>query len=589
MSMLHATAIIMAVAIFVVSITKKFGFGSVPGYILAGVIIGPWGFNLISDAESILHFAEIGVILLLFIIGLGLRPSRLWLLRKSIFGLGTFQVLLTTLIFALIARLFLESWVAAVVIGFGLSLSSTAFALQIIADKGNSQSPHGRVALHILLFQDLVAIPALAFIPLISVGDAGTNAELAIAMVKTFITLFIFWLFMRYLLRPILGFIASTRTREIFTAASLLLVLGSALVMESVGISLALGAFLAGVLVAGSEYRHQLEADIDAFKGLLLGLFFITIGISVNFSLLTEKTASITIIAIAIVLCKAAILLLVGYVAKLKRIELTKLAICLSQGGEFGFILFSLAAEYHLLASEVNELLIVAVTLSMITTPLIFIVYEKIQIRFLNKRERVVFDEIEPQESRVIIAGFSRFAQIISRILRTQGINFTAIELDPDHVDFVRRLGSRVYYGDASNKKLLEAAGIEHADIFILAVGNVAASIKIASLVKREYPNIRLFARARTRMHEMQLRALGAEVIIRDTLLSSMYLAEKVLVAFGLSTEKAEEAKNRFYVHDVQTLDKQFVYREDLKMLIQTTREASDELERLFMEDRKNI
>ncbi|MEZ5547754.1 MAG: monovalent cation:proton antiporter-2 (CPA2) family protein [Pseudomonadales bacterium] len=588
MDMLYPVTIMMAAAVLVVSISRKFGFGSILGYVLAGTIIGPWGLNLIRDSQSILHFSEIGVVLLLFIIGLELKPSRLWVLRKAIFGMGAAQVLLSTLIITVIAKQFVATWMAASVIGFGLSLSSTAFALQLLAERRGLGTPYGRSALHILLFQDIAVIPVLAMMPLIAVEDIGRQVISLGDVVKTIALIAVFWLFARFLLRPALRFVAAARIHEVFTAAALLLVLGSALLMQSIGMSMALGAFLAGVLVADSEYRHQLEADIEPFKGLLLGLFFMAVGMSANLGLFTVQAATILFIVASLILVKFMILVVIARLASLQSNNARLLGLYLSEGGEFGFILFTLAADYQLLTAELRDLLVVAVTLSMVMTPLILLLYEKIMRKVSQPAEVPAYDIIntaETADSKVVLAGFGRFGQIISRILRTQHIRFTAIEIDPGHVDFVRRLGNQVYYGDASNKTLLEVANTKKAEIFVLAVGNVENSIKIAELVRREFSNVRLFARARTRKHEMRLRALGAEVIIRDTLLSSMYLAEKTLTALGFTPEQAATAKERFYAHDCATLDKQFAYREDQQMLIQTSRESAQELERLFSED----
>lgn len=586
MDMLHAMTIIMAAAVIVVSISKKIGFGSILGYILAGLAIGPWGLNFITDAERILNFSEIGVVLLLFVIGLELRPERLWVLKKSIFGLGVAQVAFTTLVITVIAYLFIASWMTAAIVGFGLSLSSTAFALQLLAEKKTLPTPHGKAALHILLFQDLAAIPALAIIPLLAIGDITTESSVALGLSKLILVLVSFYLFARYLLRPILRFIAAIRTHEIFTAAALLLVLSSALIMESIGVSMALGAFLAGVLVADSEYRYQLEADIDPFKELLLGLFFMAVGMSANLGLLISQPVTILVIVLSLVLLKAFILFIIGKIARLSNNEALSLGLCLSQGGEFSFILFSLAANQNLLNNEIKDLLVVAVTLSMATTPLVVQAHKNLVQRYSNRNKIEKYDVIDTKKPTVVLAGVGRFGQIVLRVLRTQNIAFTAIDSDSQHVDFVRKLGNKVYYGDASNKHLLDTAETASARVFVLAVDDVATSIRIAGLVKREYPDIRLLARARTRMHEMQLRALGADFIIRETLLSSMSLAENLLISLDLSADRAADIIERFYQHDRKTLDKQFAYRDDQKRLIQTSREAAEELKEIIAADK---
>lgn len=586
MDMLHAMTIIMAAAVLVVSITKKIGFGSILGYIFAGLAIGPWGLNFITDVERILNFSEIGVVLLLFVIGLELRPARLWILKKSIFGLGTAQVVVTTIAITAITHLFIDSWMSSMVIGFGLSLSSTAFALQLLGEKKQLSTPHGKAALHILLFQDLAAIPALAIIPILAIGVVTAENSAALGLGKLAFVLLFFYVFARYLLSPILRFVAEIRTHEIFTAAALLLVLSSVLIMDSIGVSMALGAFLAGVLVADSEYRYQLAADIDPFKELLLGLFFMAVGMSANLGLLVDQTSTILLIVVSLVLLKAIILFVIGQVARLSKNESLSLGLCLSQGGEFSFILFALAASHNLLDNDLKDLLVVAVTLSMATTPFLVQIHKTLSQHFSNRNKPEIFDVIDTKKPTVVVAGVGRFGQIVLRILRTQGIEFTAIESDSEHVDFARKLGNKVFYGDASNKYLLDTAETASAKVFVLAVDSIEVSMKIAEMVKREYPDIRLLARARSRMHEMKLREVGADFIIRETLLSSMSLAENLLISLNITGEKAADIVERFYQHDKKTLDKQFAYRNDQERLIQTSKEAAEELEGLFAEDK---
>lgn len=589
MDMLYSATILMGAAVIVVSVSRKCGFGSLLGYIIAGLLIGPWGLNLISNSERILSFSEIGIVMLLFIIGLEMKPARLWTLRKSIFGLGTAQVLITTAALSSLAMLVVDSWLTAVVMGFGLSLSSTALGLQLIAERRKLSSPHGRRALHILLFQDLAAIPALAIIPIITVAELGSGIDIAKDIASTLAILIVFWLFGRFLLRPILRFVAAAQIHEIFISAALLLVLGSALLMQSIGISMALGAFLAGVLVADSEYRFQLKADLEPFKGLLLGLFFIAVGMSANLGLLVANPGAVVLIASTIVLCKGALLFLTARVVKLNRTQALLLAVCLSQGGEFGFILFTLSARHNLMSVELSELLIMAITLSMMMTPVLLYFAGKLIKKWASNEPVADYDVIDAQDPRVIVAGFGRFGQIISRILRTQNIYFTAVEINPGHVDFVRRLGNKVYYGDASQKQLLDTAGTGNVEIFVLAIGDIETSMKIAEIVKRNYPNVKLFARAHNRRHEMRLRALGVDTIIRDTLLSSMHLAEQMLQALGLPAAKATYVKELFFRHDAQTLDRQMAHIGNHEMLMKSQRDAIKELEDLFSEDQGNF
>jgi glutathione-regulated potassium-efflux system ancillary protein KefC/glutathione-regulated potassium-efflux system protein KefB len=475
---------------------------------------------------------------------------------------------------------------ASVLVGFALSLSSTAFALQLLAEKEKLSTPHGKAALHILLFQDLAVIPALAIIPMVAISDITAESTIALGLGKLILVLLSFYIFARYLLRPILRFVAEIRTHEIFTATALLLVLGSALIMESIGVSMALGAFFAGVLVADSEYRYQLEADIEPFKELLLGLFFMAVGMSANLGLLFAEPLAVLLIVLSLVVLKTVILFITGKVSGLSKNESLSLGLCLSQGGEFSFILFALAASHNLLDNSIKDFLVVAVTFSMATTPLLVQLHKKISQRYSQRNKPEKFDAIDTQKPTVVLAGVGRFGQIVLRILRTQGIQFTAIDSDSQHVDFVRRLGNKVFYGDASNKQLLDTAATASAKIFVLAVDNVETLIKIAEMVKRDYPNIRLLARARTRMHEMKLRAIGADFIIRETLLSSISLAENLLVSLDITDEKAADIVDRFYQHDKKTLNRQFTYRNDQERLIQTSNEAAEELKELFAEDK---
>ena len=589
MNTLHSATILMAAAVIIVPISRRFGFGSILGYIIAGLVIGPAGFNLISNAEQVLHFSEIGIVLLLFIIGLQMKPARLWALKNAIFGVGAAQTLITTCVLAALAVPFVGTWSTALVIGFGLSLSSTAFALQLIAERKQLAEPHARSALHILLFQDLAVIPVLAIIPIVGAEQLGSNTDIVKNIVITISILFAFWLFARFLLRPILHFVAAAGVHEIFISAALLLVLGSAFLMQSIGISMALGAFLAGVLVASSEYRYQLEADIEPFKGLLLGLFFMAVGMSANLNLLVANTGSVVLIAATIVCCKAALLFLTAQLVKLNTAQAVLLAVCLSQGGEFGFIIFSLSAQYNLMTKEHSELLIMAITLSMMMTPVLLYITEQWLKKSTGGATQPDYDVIDTPDPRVIIAGFGRFGQIIARIMRIQNIAFTAIEINPGHVDFVRKLGSQVHYGDASHKQLLDTAGTDKADVFVLAIGHVETSIKIAEIVKRNYPNIRLFARARNRRHEIHLRDLGVDGVIRDTLLSSMQLAEQILLQLGLRPEQAAEVKEQFYRHDAETLSRQIDIVGDPNKLIKSQRDALQELEGLFSNDKTSF
>lgn len=585
MNILQEGAIYLGAAALFVPLARRTGLGSVLGYVLAGVAIGPWALGIISDPQSVLHAADIGVVFLLFLIGLQLHPTRLWVMRASIFGMGSLQVAATTLLLSLLARLLGYDWMQSLIMGFGLSLSSTAFALQLLAEKKALFTSHGRAAFGILLFQDLVVIPALVLLPMLG-GDGPVAAQFSVyAVLRSLGMVILFLVLFRSLLRPVLRVIAGAQLQELFTIISLLIVLTSALVMDAAGLSMGLGAFLAGVLVADSEYRHQLEADIQPFKDLLLGLFFIAVGMSTNIGLLEARPLVILGTAAGLIGVKAAVLFGLARVMRLGNARALPLAVYLSQGGEFGFIFFSFATGSAILPGPLQDILILAITLSMVATPFLLLALDAASAALAPAARPAAYDEVSVPERDVVIAGFGRFGQIIGRILRGQNIPFTAIEIDPGHVDFVRQYGNKVYYGDAANLRLLRSAGVDRASAFVCAVGDVKKSVAIVAMVRREFPAVRVFARARNRVHEMHLRSLGVDGVIRDTLLSSVEMAGMLLRRLGRSDEEAEHVKQAFLENDRKTLEKQYAHREDERMLIQTARDAAEELERIFSED----
>ncbi len=583
---LHDTIIYLAAATVAVVLARKLGFGAVLGYLFAGALVGPWGLRLITDVGNILHFSEMGVVFLLFIIGLELQPSRLRVLRRSVFGLGTLQVLVTGAVLTGIARWFSLGWAPAIIVGFGLSLSSTAFVLQMLAEKKELTSPHGRAAFGVLLFQDLAVIPLIALVPLLASGDSSMESVLQLdEILKALVILVGFVIGGHYLLRPVLRWVASAQIQEIFTAAALLIVIGSALLMESLGLSMGLGAFLAGVLVADSEYRHQLETDIAPFKGLLLGLFFIAVGMSANLGLLVEEPGVILALTLGLIVVKAAILFPLGRLFCRDASTALTLSIVLAQGGEFAFVLFYLAAGEGLLPDLVTNRLILAVTLSMATTPVLYLLNSRLSSAVLSKKDERSFDAVEDSDHQVIIAGFGRFGQVIGRILAMRKIPFTALEASAAQVDFVRRYGSKVYYGDAGRLDLLRSAHVDRAKVFVLAVDDVEASVRIAETVTQHFPTLHLVARARNRQHALRLMDVGASVVIRDLLLSSIFLAGEVLKDIGLSPQEAEAATSFFLKHDTETLQKQYAFHQDEDALMQSARDASEELRELFNSD----
>jgi glutathione-regulated potassium-efflux system ancillary protein KefC/glutathione-regulated potassium-efflux system protein KefB len=588
LDLLHQAVIFLAAAALVVPLSKRLGFGAVLGYLVAGVIIGPSGTGLVRSADDTLHFAEIGVVLLLFVIGLELEPARLKAMRRTVFGYGVLQVTVTGAALSGIAVLLGLAAAPAVVIGFGLALSSTAFVLQILAEKKQLAHAHGRVAFGVLLFQDLAVIPMIALVPLVAADaaiDASATGGGLLGILRAVAVIGAFVVGGQLLLRPIFRLVAAAQIQEIFTATALLLVIGAAALMESLGLSMGLGAFIAGVLVAGSEYRHQLETDIEPFKGLLLGLFFMAVGMETNVALLVETPALVLSLVAGLVAVKALVLFVLARILGLAGRPAAALALILAQGGEFAFVLFNLAGQNGVLGAALVERLTLVVTLSMATTPLIYVAYERAAARLTRPGAERPFDVVEDTDHRVVIAGFGRFGQIVARVLNMSNIRFTALEANPTQVDFVRRFGNRIYYGDATRLDLLRNAHVDKAAIFVLAVDDVPASIKIADTMSRHFPRVKVYARARDRRHALKLRALGAKVVIRDTLRSSAALSGEVLAGLGLSTEAAGRAVDMFMAHDSALLDRQYAIRDDEQALIQSSRQAAQDLRSLFESD----
>jgi glutathione-regulated potassium-efflux system ancillary protein KefC/glutathione-regulated potassium-efflux system protein KefB len=590
-TLLAEVAVFLAAAVVAVPLFRRLGLGAVLGYLVAGVVVGPWGLRLITDVTSIRQFAEFGVVLLLFVMGLQLQPARLWVLRRSVFGLGSAQVGATAALIAGAALALGVSWQAACVIGFGLAMSSTAFVLQVLAERNQLTARFGRSSFAILLFQDLAVIPLLAIIPLLgpagSATRTGGNALLSGAIALSVIVAVV--VAGRLLLRPVLQVIARTRIQEIFTAAALLVVIGVALLMSGVGLSMSLGAFLAGVLLADSEFRHELEANIEPFKGLLLGLFFISVGMSVDLGLIASRPGLVIAGVVGLMLVKALVLYAVGRAANHDAGSARSLAATLAQGGEFAFVLFNLAAANGVMERELVGLLVVIVSLSMAATPLALALNDALARRLHRSAPAPAFDDIQANEdSSVIIAGFGRVGQIVARILLVRGIGFTALDISTEQVETVRKFGRTVYFGDASRLDLLIAARAENARLFVLAIDDVEASIRTAETVHRHFPHLRILARARNRFHAYRLMDLGVELIERETLLGSLNLARGVLQELGVPVQETERTIERFRMHDAQTLQRQHAVYHDERQLIQTSREAAAELQGLFESDIQN-
>jgi glutathione-regulated potassium-efflux system ancillary protein KefC/glutathione-regulated potassium-efflux system protein KefB len=591
-SLLTQIALFLAATVIAVPLFRRFRLSAVLAYLASGMLIGPFGLRLVADVESILHFAEFGVVLLLFVIGLELQPSRLLALRRVVFGLGAAQVVLTTAVLAALGLLVGLPLPAALVAGFGLSLSSTPMVLQLLAERSELKSQHGRAAFGILLFQDLAVLPALAILPVLGAASTMNPGVSRPSLLLGIGAVVLIVVAARYALRPILRIVAETRIPDVFTAAALLLVIATALLVSAAGLSMALGAFIAGVLLADSEYRHELEADLEPFKGLLLGLFFIAVGMSVNLGLATAVPGKVLLLTAGLMIGKGLLLyaigrLVPGIAGKVTRFEPRSLALVMLAGGEFAFVLFPIAVTAGLIDRELSELLVLAVTLSMLLSPLLLIADDRLS-RWFRAPVTPAFDDVVPDGHRVVIAGFGRFGQIVARILRGQGIPFTALEASQTQVDFVRRFGNRIFYGDAARPEMLRAAQLDKAEVLVIAVDDQDASVKIAELAARNYPNVKVFARARNRQHAFRLMEAGAPYIIRETYLSSLEMAEQVLEWLGDAPAAARRSVALFRAHDEVTMQTQYEIRADDDKFLTSTRASAVQLESLFESDRQD-
>lgn len=584
MSFLLQATIFLGASLILVPLGKRLGIATVLGYLFTGILLGPSVLNIAHDPEAIMELAEFGVILLMFLIGLELRPQRLWEMRDSIFVMGSLQVVITGIMLMLtVLLLFQQHLAASFVIGFALALSSTAFVLQLLTEKQQLNTTYGQQSFSILLFQDIAAIPLLAVIPLLA-GTESTHHGIAYfaAIIATFTGLF---LFSRYVMRPFFRFVAKSGATELITAVGLFIILAVVLLMDTLGISTTLGAFLTGVLLADSEFRHELEASIAPFKGLLLGLFFMTVGMTTQLSLLIEMPWLIIGGAIGLLVIKTLVLTAIARYKKYSWNNSLLLGTCLAQGGEFAFVILSLAKSEKILTDALLEPVTLIVTLSMVLTPVIYWIMACKIIPLFHKELPPEYDEIPQQDNPIIIAGFGRFGQIIARIARLQHLGFTAIDNNLHQVDFVRRYGGKLYYGDVTQPDLLRSAGIEKAKVFILAIDDVEDSMNVARHLRLNYPNLKLLARARDRHHVHLLRDLGVEHIWRETYLSSLGMAYRALRELGISDEQAYNNIEIFRDYDEKLLIQQQSIYTDEQKVFETHRNALAELEHLFESD----
>ena len=579
-TLLTAGVVYLFAAVIAVPIAARLGIGAVLGYLLAGIAIGPWGLGFISDVEEILHFSELGVVFLMFIIGLELNPSKLWELRRSIFGVGAAQVIFSAAILGGLLWLTDFSWQAATIGGLGLAMSSTAMALQLMSDKGMKRNESGQLGFSVLLFQDLAVIPALALVPLLAGGDSGHTDWMKVGMkVLAFAGMLIGG---RYLLRPIFRYIAASGVREVFTAASLLLVLGSALFMDALGLSMALGTFIAGILLAESEYRHELEVAIEPFKGLLLGLFFISVGMALNLGVLYTHIVEILVGVIVLVAVKAGVLYLLSRVFGLRSSERLQFSAVLSQGGEFAFVLFSAASSAKLFSGDQMPLLLVTVTLSMMTTPLLMQGVDKIlEKRFNDGDDNDEKPFVEDDKPEVIVVGFGRFGQVVARLLMANEKRITVLERDISAVSLMRNYGYKVYYGDATELELLRAAGAETAQSIVITCNGPEDAMAIVKLCQHHFPHLQILARARGRVEAHELIQAGVTQFSRETFSSALELGRKTLMTLGMHPHQAFRAQQHFRRLDMRMLRELMPNHADSQQ-ISRVKEARRELEDIF-------
>ncbi|TYK64494.1 monovalent cation:proton antiporter-2 (CPA2) family protein [Colwellia echini] len=563
--MLEMAVIYLAAAIIAVPIAKRIGLGSVLGYLLAGILIGPFLLGLVGDQTDVMHFAEFGVVMMLFLVGLELQPSRLWKLRHSIVGLGGLQVILTTIaISAACYTILALTWQTSLAIGLMLALSSTAIVLQTLNEKGWTKQEAGQNAFSVLLFQDIAVIPILALVPLLALSDAKqataeqgnlihhlpifTQTAISIGVIAAIIFVG------KYISGPLFRYIAETRLRELFTVVALFLVIVIAVIMHKIGLSPALGTFLAGVVLAESEFRHELEVDIEPFKGLLLGLFFITVGASIDFPLLFDELGLVTLLVISLIIIKAAVLFLLANLFKMAKKQKLLFTLALAQGGEFAFVLLSLTSSLQILTPEQSKITTLVVAISMLMAPVLLIIYEKTLTNEHNNAPE--FDKPEDIEATksVIIAGYGRFGQIVGRLLSSQGYHLSILDHSPSQIELLKRFGNKIFYGDAARQDLLEASGAKEAQLLVIAIDDPDKIIEIALLAKKHYPNLQIAARAIDRNHAYELLRIGVQTIKRETFESALELGIAALELLGNSKASSQHAGKLFSDHDKESM-----------------------------------
>jgi len=590
-SWLQASLVYLGAAVLAVPLARLLGLGSIIGYLAAGIVIGPWGLKFVTDPKTMLEFAEFGVVLMLFLVGLELEPRRLWNLRRPIFGWGSLQLFGSAALLMGGAVLAGLHWQLALVAGLGLGMSSTAIGLGVLNERNLMGTQAGQSVLSVALLQDIAAIPILAVVPLLALHGAsaepGSSAWVGAAKVFGVIAAIIFG--GRLLLRPALRWIARSDTPEIFTAAALLLVVATAFLMQSVGLSMALGAFLAGVLLAESEYRHELETDIEPFKGLLLGLFFIAVGMNIDFAAVAAHPLLVSGVVLGFLLLKALLLWLMARAMPVPLAERPVFVILLAQGGEFGFVVFQSALGAGVIDTQASSLLVAAVALSMLLTPLLLVLSDRYWAAHLRRHGAAArtLDEIsEEQHAPVIIAGFGRYGQIVARLINASGLSATVLDHDAEQVEGVRKFGWPAFYGDATRLDLLRVAGAAKARVFVIAIDDVDQSVKLAELVKEHFPQLTLVARARNVTHYYKLRQLGIELIERETFDSALRSGRSALEAMGWEPHAARTRALRFRAHNIAMVLEAAPHLGDENKLIALARQGRQQLDELWARER---
>ena len=578
----------LGAAALIVPLAVRLGLGSVLGYLIAGCLIGPWGLKLVDDVQSILNFAEIGVVLMLFIIGLEMDPQRLWSMRGDVFGSGSIQMFLCGVCLSLLCFAFGLSWPIALLVGFTLALSSTAIAMAAMSEKNLTASPMGRSAFSILLFQDIAAIPLVAMIPLLSSHSEAMNlTSFLFSSGKVVATLVLVVLLGRYVTRPILRFVARSGLREIFSAVALFLVFGFGLLLEHAGLSMAMGAFLAGVLLASSEYRHALESDIQPFKGLLLGLFFIGVGMSIDFGTLINHPLRILTLLFGFLVIKMAALWLVARLTHVAKLQHRWYIVLLGQGSEFAFVVFSVAHAANVLDDSWSKSLTLVAALSMAVTPILLLLVSRSESA--NQQTSEPADHIDDEHPTVIIAGFGRFGQIAGRMLITAKVKVVVLDHDPDHIEVLRKLGMRVYYGDATRQDLLEAAGANHAKLLINAIDDPMNSLALTTMAKVSFPHLKQLARARDVEHFIALHQAGVELPEREVFESALSMSRQALVALGVGAYEAKEIADHFRRYNIRMMQALASGESDLQTRADMLKNGHDLMSDLIIDEKQHL